>query len=266
MTTPAAPLLVSTANGVATLTLNRPEVRNALNLDMLEALESAVTRLYHAANVRLIIMQGAGDAFMAGGDIKQFEGQLRSGTPSHHFAGMIARVNNIVQLLRELRQPVIAAVHGACAGFGVSLALAADITIAADTAKFTMAYDRLGLTPDGGVTWQLMQSIGAKRAADFVLTGMPIDAATAERWGMISRVVPEADLQATVEKLGAHLLAGSAQAQAQAKNLVNFAAERTLAAQLEAEAESFAQLTNTDNFAEGVAAFLGKRAPDFKDK
>lgn len=265
MTATNAPLLHTTADGVATLTLNRPEVRNALNLAMLEELEAAVIRLYHENTVRVVVLAGAGDAFMAGGDIKQFQSSLNIPPVSHGFSAMLSRINFIVQLLRELRQPVIAAVHGACAGFGVSLALACDLVIASDTSKFTLAYDRLGLTPDGGVTWQLAHTLGLKRAAGLVLLGETIDAATAERWGMVNRIVPEAELAGVVQQAALRLKANAPQAQAQAKRLMNFAAERMLSAQLEEEAESFAHLTNSDNFAEGVAAFLGKRAPNFKD-
>ncbi len=265
MNAPNTPLLETTVNGVVTLTLNRPEVRNALNIEMLEALEDALIRLYRATDVRLVVLKGAGDAFMAGGDIKQFERNLQEQPVSHGFALMLARVNLIVQMMRDLRQPIIAAVHGACAGFGVSLALAADLIIAADSGKFTLAYDRLGLTPDGGASWHLAHTLGLKRASALVLLGDVIDAATAERWGLINAVVPEAELEATVEKAVMRLKAGSAAAQANGKRLLNYAGERMLSAQLEEEAESFAQLSNSDNFAEGVAAFLAKRAPNFKE-
>lgn len=264
MTMQDSPLLVSQADGVTTLTLNRPEVRNALNPAMLEELEAAILHLYNDTQTRVVVLRGAGEGFMAGGDIRHFEGVVKSGTPAPSFAIMLSRINQIVQMLRDLRQPVVAVVHGACAGFGVSLALAADLVLAADTAKFTLAYDRLGLTPDGGASAQLVYTLGPKRAAELVLLGDTIAANTAERWGMVNRVVPEAELDALVQKTVARLKAGAPQAQARAKNLLNYASELSLAAQLEAEAESFAHLTNSADFAEGVAAFLDKRAPGFK--
>lgn len=266
MTAPDAPLLETAADGIVTLTLNRPAVRNALNLPMLEELEAALLRLRldDSGTTRVVILRGAGEGFMAGGDIKHFEGVLREGNPAHTFSRMLDRINFIVQLMRDLPQPMIAAVHGACAGFGVSLALSCDLVIAADTAKFTMAYDRLGLSPDGGASWHLVHTLGLKRAAELALLGDTIAANTAERWGMINRVVPEAELENAVSQTAQRLKVGAPQAQARVKHLLNFAGELRLSAQLDSEAENFAHLTTTSDFAEGVAAFLAKRPPGFK--
>lgn len=266
MTTSDAPLLQTAYNGVVTLTLNRPSVRNALNPAMLEELEASLLRISQNPSVRIVVLRGAGDGFMAGGDIKHFEAVVQEGNPAPVFSQMLSRINLIVQLMRNMPQPIVAGIQGACAGFGISLALASDIVIAADTAKFTLAYDRLGLTPDGGASWQLVHTLGLKRASELVLLGNTIAANTAERWGMVNRVVPETELEAAIEQIITQLRAGAPQAQARAKNLLNFAADRALAPHLEAEAESFAHLTNTADFAEGVRAFLLKRPANFKGK
>lgn len=266
MTAPASSLVVSQADGVTTLTLNRPELRNALDPALLEELEAAVIRLYTDEQTRVVVLRGAGEGFMAGGDIRHFDTVVKAGSPAPEFAVMLSRINHIVQILREIRQPVVAAVHGACAGFGISLALAADLIIAADTAKFTLAYDRLGLSPDGGASWHLVRTLGLKRAAELVLLGDTIAANTAERWGLVNRVVPEVELDATVQKIVARLKAGAPEAQANARRLLNFAGDLALGTQLEAEAESFVHLTVGADFAEGIAAFLGKRPPGFTGK
>jgi len=266
MTATDAPVLQTVENGVVTLTLNRPQVRNALDLAMLEALEAALLDLHKNPQCRVVVIRGAGDTFMAGGDIKHFAGVLQSGQlPSQLFSLMLSRVNLIVQLMRTLPQPVMAVVQGACAGFGVSLALACDLVLASDNAKFTLAYDRLGLTPDGGSSWQLVHTLGLKRATELVLLGDIIDASTAQNWGMVNRVMPEAELNDTAAQIAARLMTGAAATQARAKNLLNFASELSLAAQLDAEAEHFAHLANSPNFAEGVAAFMAKRTPNFKE-
>jgi 2-(1,2-epoxy-1,2-dihydrophenyl)acetyl-CoA isomerase len=163
---------------IATLTLNRPASLNALDLDMIEALVAHTAALAADASVRCVIVNGAGKHFMAGGDIRMFAAEL-STTPAERqqrFGGIIARVHAAIEQIHRMPQPVIASVHGAVAGFGLSLMGACDLAIAADDAYFTSAYRHIGLTPDGGSTWTLPRLVGVKKAMEIVLLGERFDA------------------------------------------------------------------------------------------
>jgi len=261
---PAAPVLLTQIdNGIATLTLNRPAVRNALNLDLLAALEEAVENCRTNRSIRAIILTGAGDGFMAGGDIRHFGELITQTNYADTFGRMLDRVNRLIQHMRELPQPIIAAVNGACAGFGVSLMLAADLAISTESANFTIAYDRLALTPDGGASWHLVRMLGQRRASEWLLTGQTLPAAKAEQWGLLNKIVPPEQLMPTAHALAAQLCKASAPTLARTKTLINTAADNLLSHQLDGEAESFVALTQKPDFAEGVRAFMEKRPPNF---
>jgi len=267
MTTEENPILVSVTDGVAVITLNRPAVLNALNNALSQGLLAALHDAAKNEAVRVIVIKGAGDAFMAGGDVGFFHRKLAEFPDRAKFrpviVEMIEHAQALARLIRAIPKPVIAAVHGGCAGFGLSLMLACDLAIAADNAKFTLAYIHLATTPDGGASFFLPRMVGQKRAAEIALLGDRFGAAEAERWGLINRVVPLAELEATVAKLAGRMAKGPAQAYARTKALLNATDDNSLEQQLTAETESFASSALTDDFAIGCAAFVEKKPAAF---
>lgn len=252
---------------IATLTLNRPESLNALDFTMVDALVDAAGVIAADDHLRVVVVRGAGKHFMAGGDVRSFATEL--GRPpeecSARFHDLIARLHAAIERLAAMPHTLIAQVHGAVAGFGLSLMNACDLVIAADNAYFAAAYKAIGTTPDGGGTWSLPRLVGMRRALEIMLVGDRFDAAQALAWGLVNRVVPAADLDATVDKLAHDLARGPAQALRNTRRLLRDAANRTLAEQLAAEAASFAACAASDDFAEGVTAFLEKRPARFGD-
>jgi 2-(1,2-epoxy-1,2-dihydrophenyl)acetyl-CoA isomerase len=270
MVSDESPVLISRSGGVATLTLNRPTVLNALNNALSEALISILLELESDESVRAIVIQGAGDAFMAGGDVGYFHRKLAEHPDRQEFrpiiVALIERAQTLTRIIRRMPKPVIASVHGGCAGFGLSLMLACDLAIVADNAKFTLAYIHLATTPDGGASFHLPRTVGQKRAAEIALLGDRFGAADAERWGLVNRVVPLAELQPVTAKLAARIAAGPALAYARTKALLNAADGNTLAQQLDAETASFADSSLTDDFAAGVTGFVEKKPAMFQGR
>lgn len=258
-------VLYEVRDRVARLTLNRPKSLNALNLDMIEALRVATARAEVDPEVRAILVAGAGEHFMAGGDLKWFREQLALPPQERQplFERTISDVHQTTQQLRRCGKPVVAAVRGAVAGFGLSLMLAADLALAADDAYFTLAYCNIALSPDGGATWSLPRAVGMKRAAEIALLGDRFDAPQALAWGLVNRVVAGDALLPQAEKLAARLAAGPAEALAGTKRLLNAAFETSLVEQLHAEQRAFAACGVNPDFAEGLAAFFEKRPARF---
>lgn len=254
-------------DGVLTLTLNRPEALNALNLAMIEDLRAATARAEHDEAVGAVVLRG-GEHFMAGGDLKWFHSQLALPPAERQalFEQTIAAVHATTLQVRRMGKPVVASVSGAAAGFGLSLMLACDLAVAADNAYFTLAYCHIGLSPDGGATWFLPRAVGAKRAAEIALLGDRFDAAQAREWGLINRVVPAAELEAESAKLARRLAAGPRQALARTKALLQASSGNSLPEQLFAEQGNFAACSIHPDFAEGLGAFLEKRKPAFGQK
>jgi 2-(1,2-epoxy-1,2-dihydrophenyl)acetyl-CoA isomerase len=270
MSSDESPVLVATSNGVSTITLNRPQVLNALNNALAEELQAALAELREDASVRVIVIRGAGDAFMAGGDVGYFHRKLAEFPNREEFrpiiVAMIERAQTLATAIRSMPKPVIASVHGGCAGFGLSLMLACDLAIAADNAKFTLAYIHLATTPDGGASFHLPRIVGQKRAAEIAFLGDRFGSAEAERWGLVNRVVALAELEEATGKLAARLARGPALAYARTKALLNASDNNDLGAQLAAETESFASSALTQDFAAGVAAFVEKKPAIFQGK
>lgn len=261
-------VLVAIEGGVVRLTLNRPTVLNALDGAMREGLEAALDRVESDAALRVVVLKGAGAGFMAGGDIKFFT-ELTGLPPAERrrrFEQFIHHVHPLIIRLRRLRQPLIASVHGPVAGFGMSLLMACDLAIASDDSFYTLAYCHIGTSPDGGSTFFLPRMIGQKRALQTALLGERFDARTALDWGLVNWVVPAAELGPRTAALASRLAQGPAEAYAAAKRLLNRSLGSSLEAQLQAEAENFAGCTATDDFVEGVDAFIAKRPPRFKGK
>jgi 2-(1,2-epoxy-1,2-dihydrophenyl)acetyl-CoA isomerase len=270
MVTEDNPVLVSVADGVGTITLNRPQVLNALNNALAEALTNGLLALEADPAVRVVVIRGAGDHFMAGGDVGYFYRKLAEfpdrETLRPIIVAMVEHAQRIALILRRMPKPVIASVGGACAGFGLSLVMACDLAIAADNAKFTLAYIHLGTTPDGASSFHLPRIVGQKRAAEIALLGDRFGGADAERWGLVNRVVPIAELEAATAQLAARLAKGPSLAYARTKALLNQADDNTLEEQIAAETEAFASSAVSADFAAGVSGFIEKKPPAFHGK
>lgn len=260
-------VLLQVRDGVATLTLNRPDVLNTISVEMMQDLAGAVMRLKDDPSVQVVVLEGAGEHFMAGGDIKDFEKHLGQNAPARlaSFKAMIEHyINPTMITLQGMHQPVIAKVRGACAGFGLSFMLGCDLAIAADNAKFTAAYANIGLPADGGMSYFLPRMIGRRKTLELLMLAERFDAQEALRLGLVTEVVPAVDLDEAVDRLAGRLKGGARHAYGEIKRLVNASFDAPLETQLQSEAEAFARCAATDDFAEGVQAFLGKRAPQFR--
>ena len=255
-------VLIACAEGVATITLNRPQVLNALDAGMIVRLREACEQVERDDAARAVLMRGAGTVFLAGGDIAALHAGLSQ------MPGMVVELagelHRAVLALRRAPKPVVAAVHGAVAGAGVSLALASDIVIAGAGTQFTLAYSRIGTSPDGGATWFLPRVVGYQKALELMLLSDAVDAEALRALGVVSRVVDAAGLDAAAQRLAARLAAGPTRAYAAAKALANRGYQSPLAAHLDEEAQAFGRCAVTRDFAEGVTAFVEKRKPYFK--
>ena len=258
-------MLLTRDGAVATLTLNRPNALNVLDLAMMDALVAHVTALAADTTLRVVVLKGAGRHFMAGGDLKTFASRLAVEPAQRQadFQRIVERLHAAVEHLQRMPHPVIGALQGAVAGFGLSLAAACDLCIAADNAYFSSAYRQIGLTPDGGGTWSLPRIVGLRKGLEIYLLGERFDAREAQRIGLVNRVVDAAALDATVHELAQSIATGPALALRNVKRLLRESFEHTLAEQLGAEAESFGRCAATTDFAEGIHAFFEKRPPKF---
>jgi len=245
--------------GVLTLTLNRPDALNSFNVEMKEALLAGLKDAGRDKQVRVVVLTGAGRAFSAGQDLRERQGQDVADLGTE----LRARYNPIVLAMRRLEKPVIGAINGVAAGAGISVALACDLRIAADNASFIEVFARVGLVPDTGSTWFLPRLVGYAKAAEMIFTADPVDAATAERIGLVNRVVPAADLMTEANALARKLAQSAPQALALAKRGLNRALESGLEETLEYEAQLQSIAGRSRDHAEGVAAFVEKRPASF---
>lgn len=256
-----AKILLDVADGIATLTLNRADKLNALDTDMLDGLEDAIARIDADQDVRVVLVRAAGErAFCAGADIKEW-GDL---TPLGMWHTWIRRGHQIFGRLADLRQPSIAAINGIAYGGGLELALACDLRVAAEGARFALPEVTIAVIPGWNGTQRLPALIGEGRAKQMVLTGAPIDAATAAQWGLVNECVPAAELDARAAELAQRIAANAPVSVQAAKQLVNAAAGRGTGATLEALAGAMAGFTG--DAVEGRAAWAEKRPPKFKGK
>jgi len=250
--------------GVATITLNRPAVLNALDFGMADALARAVQRCMEEPRVRVVILTGAGRGFCAGGDMKAaWEHIQAGGDPRHFFRDLTVRLHRVISDMRLMEKPIIAAVNGAAGGAGMSLTAASDLRLAAESARFRQAYTSIGLVPDGGWTAIVPQLIGPSKAAEMLMLDPLVTAREAAAMGLIHEVVPDDALPSRAAGLAARLATGPATAFGGAKALVNRALFPQLEGHLEQERQRIIAQAATADFREGLAAFLEKREARF---
>ena len=256
-------ILFSQAGSIGTLTFNRPKVYNAMNVELILALRDVTTEIAASKTLRTLILKGAGKAFLAGGDVGLFYKQRDSMDSVKPMGDALhAGIKNI----RNMPFPVIAQIQGACAGAGLSVAMAADFAIAADGAQFNTAYTKIGLSPDGGSTFFLPRYVGMKRALELTMLADMFDARAAADMGIINRVVPAEQLEQEVSALAERLSNGATQAFARAKKLINQSFITPIDKQLDDEIAYFEECAKTNDFREGVTAFVEKRRPRFEGR
>ena len=262
-------LLMDFADGVATLTMNRPEARNALSAEMRAGLDDAFHRFEHDEAVRCVVLRGEGEHFMAGGDVKGFGQILSDVDPAAMrdlFLHRVHELHTLMFAMRRLPKPIIASVRGAAAGAGVSFAACCDLVIAAEDAFFSLAYCHIGTSPDGGSTYALPRALGSKKAMEMALLGERLDAESMARFGLVNFVVPTEELEARTMALARRLASGPTRAYGHAKRLIYGSSENQMERQLQMEAEAFADCVSSQDFREGVAAFVEKRPAAFRGK
>jgi len=260
-------LEVSSANGIATLTMNRPEARNALSMEMRSELNDALHDVERDDSVRCVVLKGAGEHFMAGGDVKGMGESIKK-SPEEIRKEFILRIHDlhpIMFAMRRMPKPIIASCRGAAAGAGVSIALACDLVIAAEDAFFTLAYCKIGTSPDGSSSFHLPRAVGIKKAMEIALLGDRFDAQTAKDMGMINFVVPSEIIEEETSKLASRLANGPTHVYGNTKALFYRSLESEFESQLQAEAEYFSDCASREDFKEGVTAFIEKRSPVFTD-
>lgn len=247
--------------GIARLTLNRPEALNALSLDTAERFAAQCDAIERDASVRVVVLRGAGKAFGVGGDVSALVG-----ADADFIARLIEAMHQGVRVLARIDAPVIAGLHGAVAGGSLSLAAACDLAIAAEGTRFNLAYTHLGANCDVGGSWSLPRLIGLRRAMQVALLSDTFDAAEALRIGLVNQVVPADQLDAAVDALAQRLAQGPTLAYGRMKRLMRQSFDNDLATQLDAEREHFKASSHTEDFAEGTAAFMAKRKPQFRGR
>lgn len=259
---PYETLLLERRNAVARLTLNRPDAANAFDMRLAKDLLAAAIACEEDAEVRAVVITGAGKMFSAGGDLKSFQA-IGEGIGAH-LKELTLHLHGAISRLAWMDAPVIAAVNGTAAGAGMSLVAATDYAIAARSARFTMAYTQIGLTPDGSSTYFLARSIGLRRAKELALTNRVLSAEEAAEWGVVNRVVPDAELEAAATEVAERLAVGATGAFGATKRLMLLGAGDLLEAQMERETRAIAARAASHDGREGIAAFLAKRKPAFK--
>ena len=257
----ALPVLSEVRDGVATLTLNRPQAANALSLELVGALGHAFSRVRADQSVRAVILTGAGKAFCAGADLKERRTMTLEETRS-----FLRLLNSVVDAIAAFPRPVIASINGAAFGGGLEVALACDLRLAAESAELGLVETRLGIIPGAGGTQRLARIVGLAPAKELILTGRRIPAARAKELGIVSEVVPAAGLAAAAERLAAELAGAGPLAVSQAKKAIDGGFDLPLAEALVHERDCYEIVLESEDRNEGLAAFAEKRTPNFKGK
>lgn len=249
-----SPLLVERSGAVAHLRFNRPDVLNALDVDLAHALLEACQSLASDSAVRVVVLSGNGRAFMAGGDLAAMRA-----APVEAADALIRPMHQAVQLLAEMPKPVLASVHGAAAGAGMSLVLAADLALAAEGARFNFAYTDIASNCDGGASWALPRLLGLRKALEIALLAEPFDAAEALRLGLVNRVVAAESLAEATLELAERLAERAPHALASLKHLLRSSLQQSLADQLHAEHQGFLDCAGRPEFVTAIDAFYARR-------
>lgn len=261
----AQTILLSRQDAVATVTLNRPDKHNGLTRQLKEELRDTLYDIADDETVRAVVLTGAGRSFCVGQDLAEHAEALREDA-SHAFDTIELHYNPIVHTLTTMAKPVVAAINGSCVGAGLGFALACDLRVTADDAKFGTAFTSIGLTPDSGLSATLARSVGAARASELVLLGESFTAQQAMDWGIAGRLVPGEQLQATAAELAERLAAGPTLAYAEAKRALAEGQHRSVADVLTEESAGQGRLGGTEDHRNAVEAFLAKERPTFHGK
>ncbi len=263
-----AVILTNKENGIFTITMNRPQTMNVLCSKMIAELNHAFENAQKDKDIKVVILQGAGDNFMAGGDIAYFKSKVEDGSIKDKVTmeQIVGSAQNIITLIQQIDKPVISLVKGVAAGFGLSLVLASDFAIAGKGSIFTTAYAGIGLSPDGGASFVLPRVLGLKKAKELLMLCDRFDADEALSLGILNYVVEAEEVEPLVQKLSKTLCASASIAIKNIKHLVNTSIESNLADQLNKEKEAFIHCAQTEDFAMGVSAFLARKPPKFIGK
>ena len=254
-------LTLDVADGVATITLNRPDVGNAMSPVMAHDLAEVALHCDDNNEIRAVVITGSGRMFCAGGDLGSF---AEAGADAKSMIKRMATELHVgLSRFTRTNAPVIAAVNGTAAGAGFSLCMSTDLAIAGESAAFTMAYTRAGLSPDGSSTYFMPRRIGDRRTRELMLTNRLLSAAEALEWGVVNKVVPDDQVLTEAQALAQQLAAGPTLAYGAVKSLLNGSFDQSLEGQMELESRAIAEMITTNDGQEGVAAFLAKRRPEF---
>ena len=255
-------ILLARSEGLATITLNAPDKLNAVSRKMIAELKQCWEELAADTSVRAVLLTGAGRGFCAGADLADPDREVSATADSG--SALDKYFNPVIRLMRTIPKPVVSAVNGVAAGVGMSFALASDIAIAGRSASFLQAFARIGLLPDGGSTWFLPRLAGDQRARALAMLAPQIPAQQAKEWGLIWDVVEDAELMAKATETARKLAEGPTLALGRIKEALNRAAGNDLSRQLDVERDFQSELGKSEDFREGVAAFLAKRPANFK--
>ena len=258
-------VIIKKAGHIATLILNRPDTRNALDSEVIDGIENACAGLNANIDVRVAILSGAGPSFSSGGNIKDMQNKkgLFGGTPMRMRHNYRTGIQRIPRALKSLDVPIIAAVNGPAIGAGLDLACMCDIRLASDTAKFASSFAKVGIIPGDGGAWLLPRVIGNARAAEMIFSGDVIDSATAEKYGLVSRVVPAEDLMEQAEALAQRVACNPPHVLRMAKSLMRESDSLSLESLLEMSAAYQAIIQHTEDHREAVRAMTSREKPDF---
>ena len=259
----SSPILTSRHDGLLTITLNRPDRLNAFNADMLNQFNETLAEASQDDQIRAVLLTGSGRGFCAGQDLNDRSVSPGSSAPDLG-ESLENRYNPAIRAIRSMPKPVVIAVNGVAAGAGANLALAGDLVYAARSARFIQSFSKIGLVPDSGGTYFLPRMVGTARAMGLALLGEPLGSEQALEWGLIWDVVDDADLGEVTTTVALALAAGPTGGFAKTKQAINQSGGNTLDAQLDLERDLQRAAGLSDDYAEGVAAFLAKRTPQFK--
>jgi enoyl-CoA hydratase/carnithine racemase len=255
---PDDPALLSVEGPVATITLNRPAAFNAIDLQTARKLEQLGKEIEASDEIRVLVIEGNGRAFAAGGDLQTLGAAVAAGTIAPVVGELLQHYHAFIATLRRMPKIVVSSVHGSAAGAGLSLAFMADLCIAAEDAKFTPAYAKLGVSPDGGGTVGVVASVGARRALQIYLAEDSFSAAQAHEWGLVVKVVPATELKAATRELARRLAENPPAAIAATKALIHRAHGTPIEQQLDAERDAIIGCMHTDDFRDAVKKFTSK--------